>query len=195
MRVNGFTLRHGQAGRLSCATCATLRKHGGFTLLEIFVVIFIIMLLMATMFAGLSKLRARTAMGQARNLVEKCSSALETYRLNFRDYPDAGFEGKTGPEALYYYLVTPFRTGAVLSKGEIESTVNVGPLLSLDEERDTKVIAGKRIIVDPWGTPLNFQINTIKDAQNFDIKIPLIYSCGINRADDLAGGDDIIMGR
>ena len=170
-------------------------RRRGFSLLEILVVIAVILFLIAVMFAALTKLRARTAMGQAKNLVEKCSSALETYKLHFRDYPDATLGGKTGSENLYYFLATPFRQGAVVAKGEVEATINVGPLLPFEEEQDLKKQGTKTFVVDPWRNPLVFKINLIKDANLFDIKIPVIYSFGINGADNNGGGDDILVGK
>lgn len=171
-----------------------MRMHG-FTMLEILVVIGIVGLLMAAMFAALGKIRQRTNIGQARNLVEKCASSLETYRLSFREYPDpADTPSKSGAECLHYYLATAFSKETPLKTGEVAAAINVGPLVDF-EERDLRVQAGKTEVVDPWGTPLQYKLGFVTDANNLKIMVPQVYSCGINRADDSGAGDDISVGK
>lgn len=170
-------------------------RRRGFTMLELLVVIGIIGLLMAALFAALAKIRQRTAIGQARNLVEKCASALETYRLNFRLYPNpADTPTWTGAQCLYYYLATPFRKELPLKPGEVAASINVGPLVQF-EDRDYVKSGSKTEVVDPWFTPLIYKLNTVKDADNLDIYVPQIYSCGTSRTDESGGGDDITPGK
>lgn len=170
-------------------------RRRGFTMLELLVVIGVISLLMAGMFAALAKIRQRTAIGQARNLVEKCSSAMETYRLNFRQYPDpADTPSWSEAQCLYYYLATSFRKETPLQADEVAATINVGPLVKF-EERDYRILSGKTEVIDPWGTPLVFKILTIKDANNLDIAVPKIYCCGVNLVDDNGLLDDIAPGK
>ncbi|MCW8131915.1 MAG: prepilin-type N-terminal cleavage/methylation domain-containing protein [Planctomycetota bacterium] len=170
-------------------------RNRGFTMLELMVVIGIIALLMAALFAALAKIRQRTAIGQARNLVEKCSSALETYRLNFRQYPDpADVPSYTSAQALHYFLSTAFRKDTPLKPGEVPATINMGPLVQF-EERDYRVQSSRTEVIDPWGTPLVFRILTIKDSSNLDMTVPQIYSCGVNKADDNGLLDDISPGK
>lgn len=193
-------------------TSATQRR--GMTLLELLVVISIIIFLMSAMFMGLTKLRSRTQIGQARNLIEKLNSALETYRLKFRSYPIPTHAlpydtvGKTplytptelarNNEDLNYFLSTAFRIGADLSKGEVESTVNGGPFITggLDEQ-EMLVKGGKTYIMDPWHNHVVFKVERRSYPDPIDatlivkVDVPVLYSTGINGKDDNGFGDDV----
>jgi len=170
-------------------------RNAGFTVLELLVTIAIIALLMAALFMALSKIRQRTQNGQARNLIEKVHSALETYNLKFRTYPPATTpSGLSGSQALYYWVATAFRKTPDGSKGELYATINVGPLMSMDQ-RDLKLNGANQEIVDPWSKPLHFSITSIKDAVGFDIESPHVYSFGINQTDDGGAGDDVLVGK
>jgi prepilin-type N-terminal cleavage/methylation domain-containing protein len=174
----------------------TLRRPSqrGFTVLELLVVIAVIAILMAALFLALAKIRTRTQMGQAKNLIEKVHNALETYNLHFRTYPPTTAPGPlTGSKALYYWLTTAFRKVPNTGIGEVAASINVGPLLSLDQ-RDTRGTAGAIEIIDPWGNPLSFKLLMVKDAAGFDIPTPQIYSFGINKIDDGGTGDDLTVG-
>jgi prepilin-type N-terminal cleavage/methylation domain-containing protein len=167
----------------------------GFTVLELLVVIAVIAILMSALFLALAKIRTRTQMGQAKNLIEKVHNALETYNLHFRTYPPSIAPGPlTGSQALCYWLTTAFRKNPNAAAGEVQATINVGPLLTLDQ-RDIRPAAGGTEIIDPWGNALHFDIKFVKDAMGFDIPSPNIYSFGINKIDDGGTGDDITVGK
>jgi prepilin-type N-terminal cleavage/methylation domain-containing protein len=170
-------------------------RQRGFTVLELLVVIGVIAILMAALFLALSKIRTRTQMGQAKNLIEKVHNALETYNLHFRTYPPATAPGPlSGSQALYYWLTTAFRKTPNTGIGEVQASINVGPLLSLDQ-RDMHATGSGTDIIDPWGSPLHFDIKVVKDAMGFDIPSPNVYSFGINKADDGGTGDDLTVGK
>lgn len=170
-------------------------RRRGFTLLEILVVIAVVLFLIGTMFAVLTKLRSRTSVGQTKSLVEKCAQALEAYNLQYRAYPDAALGGRTGSENLYYFLSTPFRIGAVGTKGEVESSINVGPLLSFNDERELHTQGTKTSVVDSWRNPVVFKIKVIKDGLGFKINVPVVYSMGINGKDEGGDGDDLFVAK
>jgi len=173
----------------------SLRRAVGFTVIELLVTIAIIAFLMVALFMGLSKIRQRTQAGQAKNLIEKVHSALETYNLKFRTYPPTATpSGLTGSKALYYWVATAFRKAPDLSKGEVAASINAGPFMSFDQ-RDLRLNGAEQEIVDPWGKALHFSIESVKDAAGFDIESPKVYSFGVNQADDLGTGDDIVIGK
>lgn len=187
----------------------------GVTLLELLFVIGIIVFLLAAMFAGLVKLKGRTQVGQAKNLVEKIHSALETYRLKFRGYPEPAnplvydLVTKTASyspadleknnEDLRYYMTTAFRKGANVANGEVEATVNGGPFITGGlNEAETSVKGGKTYIVDPWHRPIVYKIDRRSYPDPIDatlivkVDVPVVYSSGTNGVDDGGAGDDIV---
>ena len=194
-------MRQGIAGprRWRCGVRA------GFSLLELLLVIAIIAFLIAGLFTAVSKLRTRTALGQTKNLLEKLHNAMETYNLNFRAYPVPPDATGTlvNNQALYLFLASGFRKGASVARGEVEATVNVGPLVKF-EERDLKEVAGVKTIRDPWGSHLGFKVerrtftDPVDATKSTKVDIPIIWSFGINTVNDLEGmsppGDDIIVG-
>lgn len=153
-------------------------------MIELLVVIGIICLLVAILGSVLGKLRERTKMGAAKTLVEKCYSGLELYHLSFRAYPPATAPGGlTGSQALYYYLATTWRTAPNGANGEQWADLNVGPFSQFQPTEIRKNGTGYDI-VDAYTTPLQFKINVLADSMNQTTSMPLIYSCGINKADE-----------
>jgi type II secretory pathway pseudopilin PulG len=190
-------------------------QRRGVTLLELLFVIGIIVFLLAAMFAGLVKLKGRTQIGQAKNLVEKIHSALETYRLKFRSYPPPSnplvyvlathtasystADLEKNNEELRYYLTTAFRKGANTAKGEVEAAVDGGPFITGGlNEVETSVKGGKTYIVDPWHRPLVYKIDRRSYPDPIDatlivkVDVPVVYSTGTNASDDGGTGDDIL---
>jgi len=191
-----------------------IQRKAGFTLLELLVVIAVISFLMAALFVGLSKLRSRTQAGQARNLVEKLQSALETYHLKFRAYPaptnallydiptmTAAYtfaDLEKNNEELYYYLATQFKKGANTARGEVEAAVTGGPFITGGlNDRETMTRSGKTYIVDPWHNLVVYKVERREYPDPLDatlkIKadIPVLYSFGINGKDNGGVEDDI----
>jgi len=181
------------------------RNRRGFTVLELLVVISIIALLMAVLIMALGKIRERTRNGQARNLLEKMHSAMENYYLFYRSYPPDNIGGRSGSQALNYFLTTAFRVIPDGSKGEIISSMDVGPLMSFDPiELDNPVTVGTKTVVDPWRSALVYRLllRDFPDPRDptliTKIPIPILYSCGTNKTDETilatTPNDDIIVG-
>jgi prepilin-type N-terminal cleavage/methylation domain-containing protein len=177
----------------------------GFSVLELLVVIAIIALLMAALISLVGKLRERTRLGEAKKLIESLQNGLETYHLHFRGFPPAPVAAATGKtngarnsDLLRYFLGTAFRKGANASKGEVEASINVGPLINF-QERELRDLGGKICIVDPWGQEIHYSLEMKDDALSFKIPTPMLYSCGTNKLDDTAdnvpANDDIVVGK
>jgi len=176
----------------------------GFTVIELLVVISIIALLAAVLIMALGKIRERTRNGQARNLLEKMHGAMENYYLFYRSYPPDNQGGRSGSQSLNYFLSTAFRVSPDTSKGEVASSMDVGPMMQFDSiELADPVTAGTKTVIDPWRTPLVYRL-TLKDFPDpqtgviTKIPIPILYSCGTNRTDETISGttpsDDILVG-
>jgi type II secretory pathway pseudopilin PulG len=180
------------------------KSTGGFTVLEVLMVIAVIVLLLAALFMMMGKLRERTRQAQAKNMLEKMHAAMENYYLHFRSYPPDNYQGRSGSQSINYFLTTAFRTNPVVANGEAQSSMEVGPLMSFEErELDNPVTAGTRTLIDPWRTPLVYrlQLKDFPDPQTgvvTKIPIPVLYSCGTNKVDETVSGitpsDDIIVG-
>jgi prepilin-type N-terminal cleavage/methylation domain-containing protein len=180
------------------------RSPRGFTVLEVLMVIAVIVLLMAVLFMAMSKMRERTRMAQAKNMLEKMHAAMEAYYLHFRAYPPDNFGGRSGSQSINYFMTTAFRTTPALPKGEVLSSMDVGPMMSFEErELDNPTTAGTKTIVDPWRTPIVYrlQMKDFPDPQTgviTKIPIPVLYSCGTNKIDETISAatptDDIIVG-
>jgi prepilin-type N-terminal cleavage/methylation domain-containing protein len=166
----------------------------GFSILELLVVVAIISLLMAALVALVGKLRERTRMGEAKNLIEKLQNGLETYHLHFRGFPASNAAGYTQSEVLRYHLGSAFKRGANTAKGEVEASINVGPLIAF-QPKELRDVGGRTIIVDPWGKEIHYTLEMKKDGLNFDIPTPLLYSFGTNGIDDGGTGDDLVVGK
>jgi type II secretory pathway pseudopilin PulG len=191
-------------------------RAAGFTLLELLLVIFVIMLLMGALFAALAKLRQRARIAATQALIEKVKAGYETYRLKYRGYPQpipiaepapaavlSSTDVATNNNALYTFLTTAYRESPDAAKGEVLSTINVGPVIALEpNEFATPPSAGKTCIVDAWGTPLRFyykqrseKISNIgSGATSYTLSAaltPVLYSCGPNALDEKGGVDDI----
>jgi type II secretory pathway pseudopilin PulG len=199
----------------SCPTSRTTRA-AGFTLLELLLVIFVIMLLMGALFAAMAKLRQRARIAATQALIEKVKAGYETYRLKYRGYPQpipiaepapaavlSSADVITNNYALYTFLTSAYRETPDAAKGEMASTINVGPVIALEtNETATPASSGKTCIVDSWGTPLRFYykqrsekiLNTGTGATSYTLsasQTPVLYSCGPNALDEKGQVDDI----
>lgn len=178
--------------------------RAGFTLIELIIVISVIVLLMAVLIAGTTKLRERARLAAAKTLLEKVQTGLESYRLYYRAYPQPMplAAGYSESQTLYYFLTTPFRMTPDSAKNEVYSSLNAGPVADF-KELEIKDLnkSGHPSIVDTWGTPIKFKyIVKTGDADPLlgwtvtKTTTPQIYSCGPNCQDDNAAGDDIVIG-
>ena len=172
------------------------RRPLAFTLIELLVVIGIASMLIALLFAALSKLRSRTKRGQAITLVEKVANAVEAYHFAFRAYPPfppaavpappalctpaavgatyTGPDGvgRTASQTLNYLLTTAFRVSPSPdpAKHEAQATVDAGPFLTVDERDLANPAASDGVlsIVDPWQTPLYYYVDQRPTVDPFD---------------------------
>jgi type II secretory pathway pseudopilin PulG len=180
----------------------------GATVVELLVVITVIALLMAGLFAAVSRVRDRTKKGEASNLMERIQNGLETYYMHFRCYPPHDYQGRTGSQSLYYFLFTPFRTAPDGSKGEVLASVNFGPLPPFDDRNlADPVKLGSKTIIDPWRSEIHYHLDyrefrdSIDNSKILETKnIPVIYSLGPNKIDDTAltpsnTKDDVYIGK
>jgi type II secretory pathway pseudopilin PulG len=179
-----------------------LRRHfAGLTTLELLVVISIIVFLIAFLFAATLHMRERTRVSQSKKVVESVHNALEAYNMEFRGYPPDSFAGYSSAEALVYFLTTSFRIAPDTSKGEVAASINGGPYGRFNEVELKQVSAGKKTLIDAWGTPIQYKLqvttevdvwDATKNRQSYVVKL---YSCGSNKIDDGGGGDDLEVGR
>ncbi|HYF48730.1 MAG TPA: type II secretion system protein [Planctomycetota bacterium] len=176
------------------------RSFVGLTTLELLVVISIIVFLIAFLFAATLHMRERTRVSQSKKLVESVHNGLEAYHMDFRAYPPDSFAGYSSAEAIVYFLTTAFRIAPDASKGEVAATINGGPYARFNEV-EVRQVAGKKTVVDAWGTPIQYKVqvttevdiwDSTKNRQSYIIKL---YSCGPNKNDDGGSGDDIEVGR
>lgn len=170
------------------------RRGRGFTIIELMVVIGIIVLLAALMFAYSGRLRERARKASCKRLLESIATALESYKVDFRQYPPSTFGAYTGDEALTYFLTTAFRYNPNASKAEVYASINAGPYLQVQPSDlvDKSGGAGRLSLVDPWQTQIYYNLVQQKNASVWDttgnvkeyISIPVIYSCGPNKVSE-----------
>jgi type II secretory pathway pseudopilin PulG len=159
-------------------------------------------LLMAAIFGIAAKMRDRAKLSNAKSLIETCQNALESYRMEFRDYPpETTGAYTTGPEALAFFLTTTFRK-TPSAPGESAATLNVGPFARFSEEQLKDLNStGRPVIVDPWYKAVVYKVTTQTDTDVWNTtktrtkNIPMIYSCGPDRTDQNGTGDDIVAGK
>lgn len=170
------------------------------TMLEMIVVIGIISLLMAAIFGMTARMRDRAKNSSAKSLIETCQNALESYRLEFRDYPPSTIGAYGGPEALAYYLTKTFRKSPSAAD-EVAASMNCGPFGRFSEQELKDLGTGQPVIVDPWYKPVMYKVTVQTETDVWDNsktrtkKIPLIYSFGPDRNDNNASGDDVLSGK
>ncbi|MCW8129028.1 MAG: type II secretion system protein [Planctomycetota bacterium] len=170
------------------------------TMLELLVVIGIISLLMAAIFGMTSRMRSRAKASTAKSLIETCQNALESYHLDFREYPPDAFGAYNGPEALAYFLTRTYRktpSGA----GEVAATLNCGPFGRFSEQEVRDLGSGRPVIVDPWFKPVMYKVTTQVETDVWDNtktrtkKTIQIYSFGPDQTDNGGTGDDVVSGK
>ena len=151
------------------------RDAGGFSLMELVVVVAIIVLLAGLTMAGMAFVNQKNAREKAKVQVKLIENALENYFGDNRAYPPAlDPTGERGDEVLYKYL---YYDGF-----EARDEGGVVYLPELDPENNTKSgqawMEGKDAqarIIDPWGTYYRYRSGEAPDAVNPDFDI---WSCG-----------------
>lgn len=152
------------------------RRHaGGFSLMELVVVVAIIVLLAGLTMAGMSFINEKNAREKAKIQVKLVENALENYFNDNRSYPPSSDpEGERGDEVLYKYL---YYDGF-----EARDSGGVVYLPEADPENNEKAgqawMKGKGAlarIVDPWGNPYRYRSGDSPSAVNPDFDF---WSCG-----------------
>lgn len=141
-------------------------QRGGFTLVEILVVVSIIVILFGLVAVSAGIYMGKAAQARTQTLVKKLCLWLEEYKGLTGHYPPDGFDspvrtedGQTiyGSAALYYFLSRP-----VVEERKIGgvSEVRQHPAVAKFDERDLSPEdssrPGVREIVDGWGTPIHY---------------------------------------
>ena len=157
-----------------------MKKHGGFTLTELLVVMAIILVLAAILLPALSMVKKNQLARNATTQIEYLKLALDGYKADFGDYPpssvralgdkaDKGSIRNEGNKALVACLATtrengPYIRSYILSDSNKVRATGVGPLNPAqgggEEGEGQNTLTGwvfndtfYREFLDPWGTP------------------------------------------
>ena len=194
--------------RAASLRTTTFRTSGGFTLIEILIVISIIALLASFVLVAVGKAREATNEGMASTEIAALSQGLAAYVADEAEYPameltpdpdrndfpilfEALFgerkpRGKGGRNAPY----AEFKEDKVaVEDPETESYRKA----TRSEMRDPKV---RKYLLDPWGNPYIYRCNkNVAKKEDWMHKDADIYSMGKNEEDDTVSevedGDDL----
>jgi prepilin-type N-terminal cleavage/methylation domain-containing protein len=169
------------------------RRDGGFTLIELIVVIAIITLLMALLAVFIVGVLDRAANAKAKAIVDGLDKACQTYKLEYNVYP-ANDRGDS--RCLHYYLGGPRKISKGMQDDGTSILVNGPPILLFPTDW-LQLAKGQNPdpkqpvpIIDPWGSLIRYKVPGFYNKKGVDI-----WSPGKNMQDDLvdAGGetDDI----
>jgi len=144
-----------------------MKKHNGFTLLELLTVIAIIIILAGILIPAVGIVRQKAKAARAQADIESLSIALKMYEADFGTFP-AGANPNVFKKDL----------GEKLTVG----SATYGPYMEF-KAKDTN----GNTFNDPWGTPYVYNpTNPSHNTASFDI-----YSFGPNKTDNQGGPDDI----
>lgn len=177
------------------------RNCGGFTLIEMLVVIAIIVILMALLLPVLGAARESAKKKATRALIDGITAGMERYFTEFDEYPpstDSGMGDTPDPASIYKYLCGTDGRGItrVIGSGIDKKVRHYDPFISPPPENQIKS-GTDTIIIDSWGKPVVFlncryytesqkagnpsyvPDSTCKNPNTFDI-----YSTGPDREKD-----------
>lgn len=147
------------------------RKPDGFTLIELLVVIAIIAILAALVLSTAGMIQKQGAKARAKAEVEALSTALESYKTEYGDYPESSALGSAGSTILYKALVVSNATLNPLGKVFFEPTKGI---LSTSNYSDQN-----NYFVDPFGVSYNYRyIAGTNGANNSGVGFYDLWSYG-----------------
>ena len=149
--------------------CAGDRRYAAFTLIELIVVIFIIIVLAGLVLSTAGYARKKSARARAETEIAAMSAALENYKADNAVYP--AYSGTTGAHALYQGLSgdgndaiggTVASTGTPGSSGKSYMALKVNMLTPNPPNETTRVI-------DPFGNDYNYRAPGTNNIATFDL--------------------------
>jgi prepilin-type N-terminal cleavage/methylation domain-containing protein len=134
-----------------------MRRHRGYTLIEMLVVLFIISILAGLILGGLSAARRHNQAQRAQFQITSLKARLTEYETDNRDFPLTQ-NGSGDREAII---------GGEILRRELMKEEKGGPYMKSDEHRSGDVDGnGDREILDVWGRPIRYLHNKSYARQN-----------------------------
>jgi prepilin-type N-terminal cleavage/methylation domain-containing protein len=138
-------------------TSASRGPHtGGFTLIELMVVILIILILMAALMPVYNKILLKTKRESTQAMIGALAASLERYKVEFDAYPPGSATGSEDDGSLFAILNGQTGRGVVANVGTPREK-HFEPFLTIGKEYIKADASGsKLIIVDSWGMPIHY---------------------------------------
>lgn len=133
---------------------ANRQRIGGFTLIEMLIVVTIIALLMALLMPLYGTVRDKARKTATKTLIKVVESALEKYRNDMEAFPPTPANSTEDDGTLLLYLNGPDGKGVLANPGTPREK-RYEPYLAITNDF-VKHQDAKLIIVDAWGQPLHY---------------------------------------
>ncbi len=130
------------------------QRPGGFTLIEMLIVITIIALLMALLMPIYGTVRDKARRTATKALISVVGSALEKYYNDMESYPPTPADSSEDDGTLVLYLNGPDNKGVTANPGTPREK-RYEPYLAITNDF-IKHVSNKLVIVDAWGQPLHY---------------------------------------
>ncbi len=137
------------------------RASGGFTLMELLVVISIIVILAGLTVGGMSFVSAKTAMEKAKTQLGLLEMGIEKYYQDNGSYPNYPSSSGRGSSRLYQYLYQNAIRDGEAYLDELDPDNNAQGWLDNSSRRTT--------IIDPWGTEYYYRMGNGAINPDFDL--------------------------
>jgi prepilin-type N-terminal cleavage/methylation domain-containing protein len=159
------------------------RRDGGFSLMELIVVVAIIVILAGLTLGGFSLVNQKTARDTAKVQLKLIENALETYNSDNRSYPpNPDPMGERGDEVLYKYLYydgfEARDSGGVVYMPEFDPENN-----AKSGQKWMQGLGAQARIVDPWGNFYRYRSGDSPGAQNPEFDLWSMGADGKTNAD------------
>lgn len=148
------------------------KRKGGFTIIELIVVMTIILILAGLITGAAQKAKERAMVAKARSMISALETSLGMYQADVGSYPPTGIGN----------LYTDLTSTASLSTADAANWA--GPYMNFQ----TNEINGTNIL-DPWNNAYHYN-NPGDTAHSFNNYID-IWSNGPDKADNGGAGDDV----